>query len=432
MGYTRHALQVASVIVIAASFWGCWGEATPTYNQAARTILHDKCATCHHQGGAGPMPLVTYDQAYAYRKAIADAVENGRMPPWLPAPGCNSYKNDLSLSADEKQMLLSWAKDGAPLGPEPATALPDFAPPKPALPRVDVEVTMPTAYKPTPSFADYDDFRCMLLDWPVAQTVYVRGFNAIPSDPKLLHHLIVYSVKPDEIAKYQALDDAEPGLGWTCYGGEGDLPSGGLIAGWQPGVPGGEFAGGIGVKVEPGSKLALNMHYNLLDTSSDSDQTTLQFMLGNSGSIGIPVPILDPGWLVGEFKIAAGDPDAVFSFKWEPTQFTGGLSLTVHSVAVHMHVLGERAKIEVVKEDGTRDCLLDIPKWNFYWSSGYVLKRPYKLQKGDKLYIECEFDNSAANQPVFNGKQIEPQDLTWGGIAPNEMCAGILMSTIGF
>ena len=414
---------------------GCWAdEPVPTYNDAVRKIMHDNCALCHYPGGMAPISLVDYEDAHAFRKAIAHEIESGRMPPWLPARDCQPLNDDLALTETQRDTLLAWANGGAPRGPAPITPPEPFVPQTTTLPRIDLVVTMPTPYTPNPTIAAYDDFRCFLLDWPVEETTYIRGFEVIPGDPTLVHHSILFTVEADSVATYEALDAADPNPGWSCYGGAGDLPIEGIVSGWQPGQRTSVFPANTGKEIEPGSKLILNMHYNLLNANSTADQTELRFMLAESAFQAFGVPILDPGWLLGEFKIAAGDPDAVFSFDWQPSQFISGfgLSLTIHGASIHMHVLGKRAKIEVIKTDGSRDCLLDMPRWDFNWAGAYTFRQPYELEDGDRLYVECAFDNSAENQPSLFGQQIEPQDLTWDGIAPNEMCAGILLATLGF
>ena len=40
----------------------------------------------------------------------------------------------------------------------------------------------------------------------------------------------------------------------------------------------------------------------------------------------------------------------------------------------------------------------------------------------DRLNLSCRWDNSAANQPFVDGKQIEPTDLEWGDDTGDEMC----------
>ena len=51
------------------------------------------------------------------------------------------------------------------------------------------------------------------------------------------------------------------------------------------------------------------------------------------------------------------------------------------------------------------------------------------LNVGDKLGIECHWDNSASNQRVVDGKKLDPVDLHWGDGTGDEMCLGIFYMT---
>ncbi|QRK11461.1 hypothetical protein JQX13_16125 [Archangium violaceum] len=83
-------------------------------------------------------------------------------------------------------------------------------------------------------------------------------------------------------------------------------------------------------------------------------------------------------------NIPAGQTDVVHAWALEPTsvadQLTGGLfqkdePLTVHSVALHMHTLGTSTRMDIQRGSGERECLLDIPRWDFHWQAAYQLEQ---------------------------------------------------------
>jgi hypothetical protein len=55
------------------------------------------------------------------------------------------------------------------------------------------------------------------------------------------------------------------------------------------------------------------------------------------------------------------------------------------------------------------------------------LKQPLLVQPGDVIEMQCRYDNSAANQPSYQGKQQMPRDVNWGENSTDEMCLGILL-----
>ena len=91
--------------------------------------------------------------------------------------------------------------------------------------------------------------------------------------------------------------------------------------------------------------------------------------------------------------------------------------------------LGKQAKMRIERGDGTNECLIHIPDWDFGWQGGYFLKEPTTMYAGDKLRLECEWDNSAENQPIIDGEKAAPQDVKWGEGTGDEMCLGILYVT---
>ncbi len=70
----------------------------PTFYKDVLPILQAHCQRCHRPGEIGPMPLVTYEQTRRWSKAIAQAVESRKMPPWFADPQYGRFSNDPSLS----------------------------------------------------------------------------------------------------------------------------------------------------------------------------------------------------------------------------------------------------------------------------------------------------------------------------------------------
>ena len=52
-----------------------------------------------------------------------------------------------------------------------------------------------------------------------------------------------------------------------------------------------------------------------------------------------------------------------------------------------------------------------------------------QLNPGDRLGLECHWDNSAGNQPFVDGQRVPPRELNWGEGTDDEMCLGGLYVT---
>lgn len=459
-----------------------------TYHRDAKPILDARCGTCHQDGDIGPFSLTTYEEVMTFETAVRASIENGTMPPWKPDDACNTYVGNIDLSAEERDIVLRWLDAGGLEG-DPADA-PATDTPETVGFEADLSLALPEAYTPT---LEPDDYRCQLIEWPAQETRYVTGLQVTPDQKSIVHHTIVFVVGPDQVEQFQAYDEAEPGPGYTCYGGptasdqEGggglgdidlaevlaflerlgltleDLQSGNVtedqlvellealdvggagafnsIGSWVPGVPNAPFPAGTGIRVEPGSMLAVQMHYNTLSSAPVADQSTIEIATTDHVEReATTLPLLDIGWvtngLLGEpMTIPAGESsvehavEAGFdSLFMGMARNTLGLAddapLTIHNANHHMHELGVTHRTEVRHDDGSTTCVLDIPEWDFAWQGAYTLEQPITLRRGDSLWMGCSWDNSAANQPVIDGEVKEPADVTWGEGTSDEMCLG--------
>ena len=118
-------LVLSSAALAAASMLSGMASAQSaevTFHKDIEPILQRSCQGCHREGGAGPMPLVTYDQVapYAglieYKTALRDRA--GAMPPWYMEKniGIQEYKDDPSLTDEELAAISTWARTGTPKG----------------------------------------------------------------------------------------------------------------------------------------------------------------------------------------------------------------------------------------------------------------------------------------------------------------------------
>ena len=63
-------------------------DAEFTFHRDIEPLLEAQCNQCHQDGGIAPFTFSTYEDVRAQAPAIAAAVADGSMPPWLPNDGC--------------------------------------------------------------------------------------------------------------------------------------------------------------------------------------------------------------------------------------------------------------------------------------------------------------------------------------------------------
>src|SRR5580658_2183462 len=100
----------------AAAFLPGAASTIPTFNQDILPILQKNCQSCHRPGEIGPMPLLTYENARPWAKAIKAAVLSRKMPPWFADPAYGHFQNDRRLRDDEIRKIAAWVDGGAPEG----------------------------------------------------------------------------------------------------------------------------------------------------------------------------------------------------------------------------------------------------------------------------------------------------------------------------
>ena len=442
----RRTLVVLSLVAVlgslaAGSLRATAGSAretrAPTYFQHVKPIVDARCASCHLAGGIAPFPLRTYAQARRQRAAMAAAVRQRVMPPWHADPGYRAYVGNPSLTRAQISAIARWAAQGAPRGNPAAPGRP-LPPIRGGLSREDLRLPLPR-YTPR-RVGSTDDYHCFVLDWSRAPR-YVTGVDIAPGQRREVHHIILYMASPEDAATVDAWDARERGPGYRCYGGPAATGAqqirASFLAGWAPGGSGGDRPAGTGTLVEQGARLIVQIHYNLESTAPRPDRSVVVLKLDDSVQKRRAfAPIVNIGWLVSpqSFRIPAGGRRVTHSFTGDPraalqllgTELDLRNGFVIHSALLHMHRLGKRGQIALVRASGRREVLLSISRWDFNWQRDYRFAAPVRFQNGDRLSIRCEHDNSRAHQPLRNGRRPAPRTVTWGEDSSDEMCIGFI------
>jgi mono/diheme cytochrome c family protein len=396
----------------------------PTYFQQVKPVLDARCGNCHMAGGLAPFSLQTYGQARRNRTAIAAAVRTRIMPPWHADRGHRRYLWDPSLSKAQISTITRWASGGAPKG-DPGSPGAPLPPADGRLTRTDVRLQLPT-YTPRRS-KGRDDYRCFVVAWP-DRAQYVTGFDVVPGERREVHHMIVFVAQARDAATVDAWDEGDPGAGYGCYGGPSATGSTDIaarfLAGWAPGSSGADLPEGTGQLVDAGSRLIVQIHYNLESTTPRPDHSVVELKVDDSvAKRAASAPVVNPGWLISpqSFRIPAGkrvthswagDPRPFLRFLGSNVDLSQGF--TIHSVLLHMHRLGQNARLTLVRASGKRQVLLSISRWQFNWQRDYRLAKPVRFNNGDQLQIRCEHRNRT--------KRV----VTWGENSADEMCIGFV------
>src|SRR5881397_1804842 len=94
-----------------------------TYTKDIAPLVADRCAMCHHPGGAAPFSLLTYADVKRRATQIAGVTRKRFMPPWKADPENGPFVGQHPLSDAEIDRIQQWVAAGAPEG-DSATAMP--------------------------------------------------------------------------------------------------------------------------------------------------------------------------------------------------------------------------------------------------------------------------------------------------------------------
>src|ERR1700720_4911735 len=99
-----------------------------TFSKDVAPILQAKCQECHQPNSIAPMSLITFQEARPWARSIKERVVTRQMPPWHidQSVGVQKFKNDMSLTDQQINTIVSWV-DGGSLQGDPK----DLPPPKP-------------------------------------------------------------------------------------------------------------------------------------------------------------------------------------------------------------------------------------------------------------------------------------------------------------
>lgn len=383
-----------------------------TWHGQIKPLVERSCAGCHTEGSVAPFTLETYDDVVAWLPLVVESVRDRTMPPWLAEPDCNNYVGDFSLSDEERDSILAWADAEAPLG-EPGGEAGSEMPEGDSLPRVDRVLEMPVSYRPSSSAEEANDYRCFILEWDEPEATYVEGYRIVPGNLDLVHHVIVYTAPAETADAFAAMDAKDPDPGYPCFGGPGVIrqEDANWLGGWAPGAVAGPFPDGLGLLVQPGTVLIMQVHY-YDDGEGGEDQSAVELMLADEvAEVGWVQPFADPDWLYGGEMILPAQTQAV-----EHGYDMGfPANLQFHTAALHMHTLGQTARLSIQHADGSETCLLDIDRWDFNWQRAYQFVEAQSITGGDQLSLRCSWDNPT------------DLDIDWGDGTDDEMCLGIML-----
>jgi hypothetical protein len=357
------------------------------------------------------MSLVTYAQARAKAKAIAQMVNSKKMPPWLADPRYGHFANNPSLTAAQIKTLVDWAANGAPAGEARE------APPAKqwsegwniSQPDLVLQIAKPVAI---PARGDVE-YTYVILPTGFTEDKWVRLSEIRPSSRQHVHHAVVYIRPPESTwlhgapknTPFTASSLRDPHLQHDANWTDSDM----LLV-YAPGSSPDQWPEDMAKFVPAGSDLVLQMHYTTNGRAA-RDQT----------AVGMVFATQPPARRVLTLQLT----NDRFSIPPETDDYRveawGTLpnDATLLSFFPHLHLRGKRFEYNLLPGPGQIETLLRV-NYDFYWQLSYRLATPRPLKAGTRIQAVAWYDNSRKNP-----HNPDPSaTVTWGHQSYEEMMVG--------
>jgi peroxiredoxin len=348
-------------------------DADVTFWRDVAPIVHRHCVECHRPGQAGPMSLLSADEAKGWAPMIAEVVGDGRMPPWHADPRHGRFRNERRLTETERSTLALWNLSGAKAGdPADGPTPPVFADATWQIGVPDVVVELPEPQSiPATGVVPY---RHVIVDPGFTEQRWVSAIELLPTAPAATHHVMVFLIEPGRTAQ-EALT-SQAALEGTNHFAQ-IVPGGRAIV----------LPDGFAKRVPAGARFLFQLHYTPNGTATtDRTRMALRFADQPVRSEVAARAVMNMG-----FTIPPRDSAAEFTAS---SKFLAPARLL--SVMPHMHLRGKSMRVDLLR-DGERSTLLDVPRYDFNWQHTYQFATPIDLLTGDQIVLTAAFDNSPDN-----------------------------------
>jgi len=339
-----------------------------TYTHDVLPIIQHKCADCHRPGGVAPMSLLTYEDAFPWAESIRAEIIAGHMPPAPADPTFGAIQHNRILTADEADILLTWATGGNPKGPDVPSSAPP-AEPKWTLGAPDLVLKLPeTVTLPADKSEDTREF---VLPLQTSER-HVRAVDVLPGTPAMVRNVTV-SIKG--------------------AAGTGDANADTVLCRWAPGQTPVDLAKeGASFELPAGAAVAVRIHYKKTwqyDGKPLDDNTAIGLYFTDAHTrplTSLPLDAAKP--------LAAG----------EAAKFTVDVPRDVDAFGVRIDDAPADEVIEVAEIGPSGR---EVPLLRFTarpnWQHRYWFARPVPLTQGSRIQVRATYQDPALVADAFGG-----------------------------
>jgi hypothetical protein len=294
---------------------------------------------------------------------------------------------------DEKQMIYNWVKNGCPEGdpadlPKPREFTTGWQLPREPDLTFAMEEPFSVPSQGGPKGVPYQRFR---IPTGFTEDKWITAAEIQPGNRAVVHHSIVFIQPPGGKGRRD----------WI------------FLTGYVPGLRTKVLPPESAKRIPAGSTFIFEMHYTP-NGVEQQDLTKVGLVLADPNMVEnevITTELVNP-----DFEIPPHADSHVVTATSQPTK----QEVTLLSLSPHMHLRGKAFRFDLLLPSGEREVLLDVPKYDFNWQTGYLLAEPRKLPVGSVIHCRAVFDNSEANLANPDPTQL----VRWGEQTWEEMMLG--------
>ena len=401
--FALTAMAIAGQLAVPNVTFAQKPPAPVSFSKDIAPIFQAKCQSCHEPGSIAPMSLATFKDSRPWARSIKQRVQSRQMPPWHidRSVGVQQFKNDMSLTDKQIELIVNWVDQGAPEG-NPA----DFTPKPPATGLYwqaerdgygppDLVVTAPMQTMPA---VHQDVWWRPVTEIPITEPRWVKMVEIRPANiqgRKILHHSIAYHIlSPDNAA---ALTSGVGRFAPAANSAADVVNRRPMLMEWAIGKGYDRYMEGTGKLVMPGEKISWDQHIHAAGEEVTSaseigfwfypkgqEPAKRSYLIGftglKNGTVGLDIP-----------------PNSV--------AHTEGFTVLKENTIItnfqpHFHLRGKAMQVEAILPDGQSQVISYVSDFNFNWMTNYIFADDASpaFPKGTIIHVTAYYDNTKNNK----------------------------------
>ena len=375
---------------------------TQVFYEDIMPIIKTKCAVCHNPTGSGPMSLLNYNDIAGRKTMLKYVLNNDLMPPWHNVDKTTgSWESDLSLTLEEKMLLLKWLNSRLPYKKTSSRNKLLLKTRSNFIKNPDYTIKLPQpVIIPPEGLIPYKEF---IIDPGFKEDKWIRKYEFVLK-PKIVHHSVIRIVDKcflkKRTTKFHACSKHIK-EGFSIW-----IGSRFAIQGFPKFKDLGE---NLGIKVPKESVFFFQIHYGSIGRKIEDNETEvrLKFHPKKPKHKRVSLTLLDT-----KMTIPPNQKNYLSEMRYQikrPAQLV--------SVTSHMHLRGKATSISIINPKGVEKKIFRLDPFNYNLQRIYYLKNPLQIEKNSTIICRNWFDNSFGNpvNPDFK------RNVTWGEMVDQEM-----------